>query len=156
MTNEELKTAEDIAKNATKGPWFSEEAGINGAKGQVFNKRPSTLAFFVDSYNPDAEYIAHFNPTFCLRLIEKIRRLQKIKKDLIEIATDTKVELNSATEVIKFYGDKDNWEGPIGNEHSVCDTLSKDAETATEDGESYGHGGKRAREWLEKRGDKNG
>lgn len=164
MTNEELKTAEDIAKNATS-PWT---VGILTKEptmledGTVVSTTPNTLS--LDKCKIDGKFISHFNPAFCLRLIEEIRRLQNgevtvtipqniekhisftvknesERKVIIKIADPTpeQIQLDSAAEVIMFYGGKGMWGGKDMRLMHLYDCE-----------EDNKYAGKKAREWLKK------
>lgn len=115
MTNEELKTAEEIANNATPGPWIAE------TKPDYFfdnYENPTTVKTGwiekVVEYDEcgsheakwkegNLEFVTHFSPAFCLRLIEHIRNLQEQVKFGVDTFNIQREIINSAVEVIKFY-----------------------------------------------------
>lgn len=90
MTNEELEKAKQIANLAN----IKQESAV-----LIGSELTNTMAFE-----------AHFNPQFCLSLIEEIRRLDEalaIEKAFFKTASDGLSEMNEkldrAIEVIKYY-----------------------------------------------------
>jgi hypothetical protein len=145
ISKEQLDQAFEIAKAATLGPWSydDDEAEIHSDVMMEYGGDPYHIVKGDGSIPVnDAKFIAHFNPQFCLSLIEEIRRLtnELENADYGEVALIYKKKLDAAVKVIKFYADEkgEHW-GACRSEDTSETCCHMVAEIS---------GGKKAREYL--------